>query len=165
MLRSVLGRASRRLSASSAAPSVTCRRGPAEILKRSLSNAAPWVPRPGAAAHLMRAFTSPTAGAPAAPTRRIPNLQRHFPVFSERIEGVKLTGQKRFFSTERKEPVVERIEKWLDNTIKPWHLMSYVAVVGLSSFVATTIAYHRLGTSVEAYLKHGKSGAPDGDGH
>uniref|UniRef100_A0A0A9GXT9 Uncharacterized protein n=1 Tax=Arundo donax TaxID=35708 RepID=A0A0A9GXT9_ARUDO len=78
MVRSALGTVSRRLSGSSAASSVMCRRGP-EILQApplpSRRPAARWMPRPGPAMQLMRTFASSAAAAAASRIRRIPNLQ------------------------------------------------------------------------------------------
>ncbi|KAL6633713.1 hypothetical protein ACP70R_026384 [Stipagrostis hirtigluma subsp. patula] len=103
VVRSALRRVANRLSGSSAAPSLMCRREP-EILQAtplpSLRPAAPWMPRPDPVAQLTRTFTSPAAAAAAAArTRRIPNL----PGPVRGTEGTKWAGQKRFLSMDRKE--------------------------------------------------------------
>nr|CAB3450786.1 unnamed protein product [Digitaria exilis] len=95
MLRSALGRVSRRLL------------GPSEIIRTrplpSLRPAETLMSPPQPATRLMRTFTSPTGA--AAGTRRVPNFQgwRHFPVISKVNEGMKFSQQMRFLSVESKE--------------------------------------------------------------
>ncbi|KAL6633715.1 hypothetical protein ACP70R_026386 [Stipagrostis hirtigluma subsp. patula] len=159
MVRSALVRASRRLSGSSAAPSVMCRRGP-EILQApplpSLRPAAALMPRPGPAVQ-MRTFTSPAA-VQAACTCRIPNLQgrQHFPVNSKGTEGMKCADQKRLLSSERRlndatlmelaREAVKRLKAWLNGSFDPRHEFMAVTFIGVTSVVSTAVTYHRLGS-------------------
>uniref|UniRef100_A0A0E0LGF8 Uncharacterized protein n=1 Tax=Oryza punctata TaxID=4537 RepID=A0A0E0LGF8_ORYPU len=114
MVRSALGKVSRRLSGSSA---VMRRRGPETMMIPQAPPPLPslrpaslpwWISRPGPAAQLMtRAFSSPAPAHPsaaAARVRRIPNLQglQHPPFICKGTEGLQWAGQKRFFSVEAK---------------------------------------------------------------
>ncbi|CAN6253646.1 unnamed protein product [Urochloa humidicola] len=150
MLRSVLGRVSRRLSGSFAAPSIESRRGAAIVRTPSLPSlhpAEPWMPRAGPATQLTTSFVSPAA-AGAAAARTHGNLQswQHFPVISKGARGMKWSEQKRSLSMERKESAVKRFAVWFDKSVDPCHEFMAVTFVGVSSFLATMIAYQNIGS-------------------
>ncbi|KAF8750216.1 hypothetical protein HU200_012471 [Digitaria exilis] len=57
---------------------------------------------------------------------------------------MKCSQQMRFLSVESKEPSATRVLSWLDRHFGPRRQLMLVMIVGVSSFVATTIAYRRL---------------------
>ncbi|CAN6253647.1 unnamed protein product, partial [Urochloa humidicola] len=57
---------------------------------------------------------------------------------------MKRLQQKRLLSAERKQPSDTGIVAWLDRHFGPGRQLIVVTIAGVSSFVATTIAYRRL---------------------
>ncbi|BAF20683.2 Os07g0119100 [Oryza sativa Japonica Group] len=133
MVRSALGKISRRLSGSSA---VICQ--------------APPLPSLHPAAQLMTtAFSSPAAAA-AARVRRIPNLQglQHPPFICKGTERMQWAGQKRFFSVEAKakdaklmesaRSSVKRLMAWMNEQANPRNtaiVLTIINVVYLGIFI------------------------------
>ncbi|KAL6911787.1 hypothetical protein ACP4OV_000592 [Aristida adscensionis] len=179
MVRSALGRVSRRLSGSAAAPSAMCRRG-LEILQApplpSLRPAGAWMPRPEPPAQLMRTLASPAvaAAAAAARTRCIQGWQ-HFPVVSKGTQGMKCAEQNRFLCTGRKANganlmesarlAVKRFKAWNDVPFDARHeamVVLFVVAVQLA-WITTDLLHISIPAVWGNILNHGKSKADDAD--